>query len=242
MIRGSAVILFLLLFFCQSFAQGQVARPAWRSIAAVGYWHGSSDLNDYYASVLDHYRELGIPIPLQRGFGRTVFIDAGVLYSTIASLQIGFSAGVRYTPASAGYEDFAGILRIDGSMYSYSLSLVMIHELAKIGGLPFLLTFEPGVAYSTVAITKELQFTGRPQFNEQGEWRGSAWGYHFRILLGTSVPLGPFTAGLHAGYQKGIGRVGNGTATGTGWMIAGGVPPFLNQEGPVMLLRLGYVL
>ena len=240
--RWSAAVCFSVLLTSPSFSQQYVASPYWQPFVAIGYWYGPSDLNDYYSTVLDYYRASGIPVPLQMRFGRTFSIEAGLLFSRIAPIQVGVSVGFRFTPAYSDYEDFAGVLKIDGAMYTYSVSLGMSDILMNLWGLPLILTLEPGITRSSVAITNELRFSNQPQSNDTEEWDGHAWGFQFRFLLGTSVPVGPLMASLHVGYQKGVAAVTDGSTASNGWMINGYGPIHLDQEGPIILIRIGIKL
>ncbi len=240
--RWWVALLPAILLMSQSFAQEYAATSYWRPFVSVGYWYAPSDLNDYYSIILDYYRERGVPIPLQSKFGRTFCIDAGVVYSRIQPIEIGLSAGFRYAPAYSGYEDFAGVLKIDGSIATYAISFVMHDNLMSVWGRPLILTVEPGITYTNVSITDDLHFKNLSQFDEKLQWAGSTWGFQFRFLLGTAVPVGPFVASLHAGYQKGVARVTEPATTDTGRMITGRRAASLDQEGPMILFKLGFNL
>jgi hypothetical protein len=231
-----------LLSLVVSPAAGQVADPRWHAEMAVGYWYAQSDLNDFYSSVLDSYRQRGIPIKLQSKFGKTFSLDGGLLFSRIASVQIGVSAGFRYSPAYSGYEDFAGSLNVNGSISSLVIGLVMHGHMTDLWGYPIILTFEPAAIHSSVELTATTRFTSLPQYSNEIRWSGSSWGVQFRALLGTFVPVGPFLAGLHAGYQRGTLRVTNGSPAQSSLLGLGSGLVIADQGGPVVLLRLGFNL
>ena len=239
--RLSATPIFLILMMSTCFAQQRAASPEWQAFVGVGYWSAPSDLNDYYSASLDFYRQHGVPIPMRSRFGRTFSLDGGLLYSRISTIQIGLSGGIRYSPAYSSYEDFAGALKVNGSIYSLVVSLVVHDKISELWGWPLILTVEPGLVHSSVAITAQSRFNGLPQFNDEIEWTGSAWGFQFRGLLGTSLPVGPFVAGMHIGYQISHAKMTNGGGA-SGWMIDTNGSILLDQDGPILLLSLYFTL
>ena len=209
----------------------------------AGYWSAPSDLNDFYAKVLAYYQQRGIPIPMQAHLSRSFLLEGEALYSRIPELQIGVSAGYQYSPAYSGYEDFAGTLRVDGSISSMVLSLVVHWKvLGFLWGQPLIFTLEPGLIRSSASINVQSDFHDWPQSNEESRWAASAWGIQIRGLLGTSVPIGPFVVGMHAGYQKSLVSASNGSADAPELMTGTDGAVSLDREGPLLLLEVGLTL
>jgi hypothetical protein len=226
----------LLLISIVSGANAQLKEGETRfwTFISVAYWGAGSDLNDYYNEVLGYYRDNGIPIPTQTAFGTTLCINGGILVCRTGTIKLGISLGYRYSPAYSSYEDYAGTLKVNGSIHTYEIGLVIKATMAEWWGFPVILSFEPGLGHMYATITQDLKYFGTPQLNFDAKWTNSAWGYHCRMMVGTSLPVGQFDLGLNAGYQASWTESTNAQEFN--------LPMILNEAGPVLLVSLGFTM
>ena len=214
-----------------AFSQHAEGDVHWWPFFSVAYWSADSDLNDYYKEILGFYRDNGIPIPTQTDFGKTLCINGGILMSRKSTIKIGVSFGYRYTPAYSSYADYAGTLKVNGSINSYEIVLVLKATMAEWWGFPVILSFEPGIGNMYATITEDLKYPGASQFNYVSKWTASGLGFQVRMMLGTSLRTGLFDVGLNAGYQASLNEANN--------VREHSVPMSLNQSGVVFLVSVG---
>ncbi len=195
----------LFITFChEAFSQvEQTEVPTrWKLFASVGYANTTSNnLNDYYNLIVDSYRLNGIPIPTQVPFGRTALVNAGFLVTRLESVWFGLCVGYAYSPAYSNYEDYAGTLKINGSISSYEVSLKIRANVATIGVFPVVISAQPGISYVTSSIEQHLRLSNVPELNYDLKWSSVAWGPFAQAMGGTSMMLGSFDMSLDVGYK-----------------------------------------
>lgn len=186
----------------QSYAQTYVARNLWQPFISVGYGAETfGDMNSYYDGIVGFYRNQGIQVPTQTDLGRTVEARAGILYSRIKPIWIGLSLGYSYSPAFSYYNDYAGTLKINGSVRSFDISLVVQHTLTRIMDFPLVLDAIPGVTHVSYLVTQDIEYANYPQDNYHSTLSDNVWGPSLKLILGTRVPLGNWRLSAGVGYD-----------------------------------------
>ncbi len=198
---GTCLLLSLFLSHANAQTQTEEFPVMWDVSAFISYSDAiSKDVRDYYRSIVTSYRALGVPLPTQVEFGRTVGIGASVNVSRVNSIWAGFAIGYSYSPAYSGYSDYSGTLRINGSITSLDLLLNLKIVFLRPGDFQVYAVISPGANYSVATITQALDFVSDPKKNVDRQWSESAWGPLMKTTLGTSVPMGQCTLSLSGGY------------------------------------------
>ncbi len=209
---GKTIIFLFIIILQITLSQEEPTPTVWKSFISVGYTGAvPNTVRDYYNSVVDSYRSKGIPIPTQRTFGTTAVLHGGILISQMEHLWIGCSAGYSYSPAFSNYKDFAGTLKINGTVNTYAVSLKIVATAATIGELPIKLTLQPGLSYVSLSINRDLKYTDGSNGYEQWKWSASSWGECLQATIGTSMPLGDFVIAVDGGYSGGLNMIGTET-------------------------------
>ncbi len=220
-------ILSLLLQGTNAQVQPQKSPTLWNTFISIDYADAISiDVRDYYKSIVDSYRSAGIPIPTQTEFGRTWGINAGVLLTRLESNWVGISVGYLYSPAHSSYKDYAGTLKIDGSITSVEILFNYKVVLMKTNTFQINAGICPGLNYSVSTISQEVNYFIYPEKNLNKRWSENAWGPSFKATLGSSIPIGEFILSLDGGYLFNLTNVpkdrifqGTKTLTQSGWNI-----------------------
>ncbi len=119
--KKSLIILAVSLFLIQSvFPQQERALKSWKTFVSIGYGSTeSSSFSGYYKSLIDGYRFSGVPINTQREFGPTILANTGFIFNLLENIGAGISFGYLYSPGYSNYKDYAGIVKINGSIRNY---------------------------------------------------------------------------------------------------------------------------
>jgi hypothetical protein len=195
----------LLGFIGQTASSRQYMHPTlWKTFVSIGYANAaSSDIGDHYAKIVNSYRFEGISIPTQTPFGRTIMVNAGFLFTRLEDIWFGLSIGYLHSPAYSSYKDYAGTLKINGSISSYELTLKVKATAMRIGNMPIDITVQPGFDRTYSFITQELRYYDLPQYNYNAKWSTGSWGPCLQGTVGTSLPVGKFFVSLEGGYRFG---------------------------------------
>ena len=168
----------------------------------VGYSNPTpNNVHQYYDLILNSYNSAGIPITRQMEFGSVLILSGGILLTRIEDIWTGLSLGYSYSPAFSSYKDFAGTLKIKGVINSFDISLKTQATLTKVGNVPIHVSLEPGLNYTSTAITQELTYYNYSAYNYNSKWSASGWGPCATGILGSSVELGGVTALVECGYR-----------------------------------------
>ena len=194
---------FLISFLVQAACSQIKVQPAiWTTFVSAGYANESPTyVRNYYDNLVDSYREKGVPLPTQLEFGRTVVADAGILFSTKKNIRIGFTAGYSYSPAHSNYQDYAGTLKLNGSVNALEIAFKGQFTTVEIADVPIYLDIQLGVCQNSASIMQELRFIDFSENNFDSKWSASAWGICSQLTFGVPVRLGDFTLVLEGGYR-----------------------------------------
>ena len=174
----------------------------WKVFVSAGYANvKSADIENYYSSIVDSYRSLGVPIPTQTPFGRTAIISSGCEITLIRGVWTGISISYLYSPAYSNYADYGGTLKIKGNVNTADISIIFETELQKFGIFPLILHIQPGLCYTHTFVIQQFRNFSSPQMNLDEQLTASAWGPSGQMMLGTSVPVGTFTMSFLGGYR-----------------------------------------
>jgi hypothetical protein len=197
------LIIILLACLLQTASSQEDKYPMlWKTFVSIGYANAaSSNVSEYYDLIVDSYRHNDIPILTQTPFGRTVLVNAGFLFTRLEDIWFGLSVGYSYSPAFSNYEDYAGTLKVNGSVNSFEISIKFQYIPEKIAGLPIIISAQPGISYASSSITQELRSNDFPELNYDSKWSTDAWGPCFQGTIGTSVPWGKLSILLEGGYR-----------------------------------------
>ncbi|HUI29451.1 MAG TPA: hypothetical protein VLX91_04470 [Candidatus Acidoferrales bacterium] len=196
-----------LFVFRPAFSQNYIPIDIWQPFISVGYESASTgDVSIFYHNIVQSYRDQGIPVPTQTDFGRTLAVNGGFLYCPIASIWFGLSMGCLYSPAFSDYQDYAGTLKVDGSVVTYPITIITQYKLTDVGSFPILIIVKPGFSYFASKITQDLEFAGSPQNDFHSKISSYSWAFCIEAGLGTSVQIGRITATIESGYHlSGVG-------------------------------------
>ncbi len=158
-------------------------------------------VREYYDNVVEFYRDNGVPIPTQLDFGRTITADAGIYFKAIKGVRIGFSIGYSFSPAYSNYQDYAGTLKVNGSVNALEIAFRGQFTTVEIADVPIYLNIQLGVCQNSASITQELRFIDFPENNFDSKWSASAWGVCSQLTFGVPVRLGDFILVLEGGYR-----------------------------------------
>ena len=238
-IARSLVLVFLSVNIGAS-QEDSASTTRWYSYVSAGYAYAApSIVREYYDLIVASYQAEGVPISTQTPFGRTIGGSAGVLYSRLKSISVGFSVAYWYSPAYSNYQDYAGTLKVNGSVSSLELSLKILHRFAMIGEFPLNVSVQPGIASSSASIIQDLQFLDSPDLMYHSKWSASKWGPCFQATLGTSLKLTQFTVALEVGYKFVWTIVSESTVESTAGNRMMHEPWNIGQEGVVVLASIG---
>ena len=200
--QGSLCILLLLALLNTAESQQKRYPVLWRAFISIGYADATSGIvREYDDLIVNSYRSDGIPIPTQIPFGRTALINAGILFTQLKDIWFGFCVGYSYSPSYSNYKDYAGTLKINGSINSYELSLRIKASLDQIGDFPITVSVQPGIAHVASSITQELRISDLSVQHYDWNWSASTWGPFFQSTLGISIPVRNFIISLEGGYK-----------------------------------------
>ena len=186
----------------------------------------SGDIRKYYNGIVDMYRSEGIQIPTQTKFGTAAGISAGVLLSRLENIGAGISIGYSRSPAYSIYKDYSGTLKVNGNITSAEILLNLKIMLVKTKGFEADVKICPGVSYTTLKISREINYSMYPDKNLDKSWRDNAWGPSCKAKLGISIPVSDFMISLEGGYTANLNNVpkdrvykNTGMLTESGWNI-----------------------
>jgi len=196
-----SAILFLLLP-CRGVSQVKSPPTTYSLFVSGGYGNTTSaNVSDYYNSIVDNYRAAGIPIQTQTSFGPTVIMNAAILFYLLEDIGAGVSFGYLYSPAFSNYQDYAGIMKIDGAVDAYEVSLKMRYTPVDFGKVSISLSPQIGVCHTQVQVTQEVKFNDFQDMNYNWKMTKKGWGPCLQGTVGGSMRLGEFTIALEAGYR-----------------------------------------
>lgn len=199
-----AYISILLTFLLHQILISQnIERPAkFKTYISIGYSNAaSSNLMDYYNLILDYYHRIGIPIPTQMSFGKTIVLNTGILCTKFEDAWFGLSLGYLFSPAYSNYQDYAGTLKVNADINSFDILLNIQASLDSIGVFPINLHIQPGASYSSFSLIHELNYFDLPQYNYNSSWSVSEWGPCLQGSIGSSVQLNKFVISFEVGYR-----------------------------------------
>ena len=183
-----------------------------KTFITIGYSYSTpGNLEEYYDIVFDAYTSVGIQIPKQTEFGRTLMLNGGLLFSRLETISIGFSFGYLYSPAYAGYKDLCGTLKVNGFVNSYEIALKIKAQMTKIKNLPVFISVQPGVSYASAGITEELKYFDYPQSNFDRKWSTSVWGPSFQTTVGVPIQLEKYVISFEGGYRYSWNKAKDGS-------------------------------
>jgi len=198
------VIVFLSFFAQRAVSQDTLKQGIIDGYASIGY--SISNLDDprsYFDNLLDFYHGYSIPITKQFDFGKTLSLETGILYSDprIEEMRIGVIAGYIYSPAYARYKDYAGTIDVIGSVNSYQLFLTYQKILWENVDCEIYSLFKPGIDYSTLKITQDVNYTELPEYNYHTKVSASGIGFCGEAMIGMSFPAHSVHYSFEGGYR-----------------------------------------
>ena len=199
----------------------------WNAFISVDYAGAvSGDIRNYYDGIVDLYRSEGIPIPTQTKFGTATGISAGVFLSRLKNIWAGISIGYSSSPAYSIYKDYSGTLKINGNITSAEILLNLKILLVKTNGFQADVKICPGVSFTTLKISREINYSMYPDKNLYKSWRDNAWGPSCKAKFGISIPVSDFLISFEGGYMANLNNVpkdrvykNTGMLTESGWNI-----------------------
>ncbi len=200
--RLSLVMILSALTFHNASSQTYIGRNFWQPFISVQY--GSMNFGDVgtmYHHILQTYRDEGVPVQIQTDFGRTVELGGGALYSPIQSMWLGVSVTYSYSPAFSDYRDFAGTLRINGSVRSTQLVFMGGYTLARVAGCPIRAFVKPGYSSFSAVITENLQIPSSAGTIYSRSRSTSTGGPYLEMTVGAWIPVGPLQLSVELGYR-----------------------------------------
>ena len=225
-----------------AYPQPKKATGSFKLFISLGYGNTeSSSLTSFYNSIIDNYRLAGVPVSTQRKFGPTLLANAGLLYM-YEKFGAGISLDYLYSPAFSNYKDYAGAVKIKGSVTSYEIMLFGQYSIGTIGIFPIYIKPQIGFCHAALLITNDINFNDYPQFNNNQKISISGYGPSFQITLGTNVDLKDYFIGFEVGYRFTRVPVSNSTIildTQTGQ-----TPDDLDigEKGLISLISFGFKL
>lgn len=199
------LILTVFLFLFQSvFSQLKRSPKPWRAFISIGYGSTTSDnLSEYYNILVDNYRISGVPIRTQEEFGPTLLANGGIILNILENIGAGISFEYLYSPAFSHYKDFAGTVKINGSIKCYNILLKVNYIPWKIGNLALVLSPQIGACHSSVIMTQEVRFNEFPESNYDWKMSKSGWGPCVQGTIGALINLEEFFVSLEGGFRYG---------------------------------------
>lgn len=195
------LIVMSLIINCNGQTQKKKLPLLYEPFISVGYLNITNNLaTDYYKIILDSYRSMGIPIPTQVDFGSTLSTKGGVYLSLSKTVSIGLALGYIYSNAYSGYKDYAGTLKVNGTIQSYTISFVGRGTITNIADFPLNIFIEAGSSYATASIIEKLLLNEYPQNNLDTKWSAKAWGPFIQSTFGTDFLFGIMTVSPQVGY------------------------------------------
>ncbi|MGE5797660.1 MAG: hypothetical protein ACM339_03885 [Ignavibacteria bacterium] len=201
--KQAFLIFSISLFLHQSlFSQQERTTNSWKAFVSIGYGNTTSDnLSEYYTLLAERYRYNGLPLETQTEFGPTLLANAGIIFNILERIGAGISFGYLYSPAYTNYKDYAGTVKINGSISSYEILLKVHYIPGKIGDFSIVICPQFGASHASVLITQEVRFNDYQQSNYDWKMSKGGWGPCVQATIGTSVNLGEFFAGFEGGYR-----------------------------------------
>ncbi len=201
--KKSLIILAVSLFLIHPvFPQQKRALKSWKTFVSIGYGSTeSSSFSKYYKSLIDSYRFSGVPINTQREFGPTLLANTGFIFNFLENIGAGISLGYFYSPAYSNYKDYAGIVKINGSISNYDILLNVYYIVQEIGKFPIVINPKIGFSHSSILVTQEVRFNNFQEYNYNRKLTNDGWGPCAQFTIGTSVNLGNYYVNLEAGYR-----------------------------------------
>ncbi len=218
-------------------AQGQRLQLA----ATLGVHQFSlSDVKDAYASLVGVYQSNGLQIPVQRRFPANLLVGVEVTRQMAPSVAVGVSADYTWTHAYALYGDTTGRLDLVSTVKLTTLQGVLRVSQARASRLRAYVEVRGGLAFSSVAFTRSVQFL--PPLNTRVTEVLSASGSAPTVegAVGVEYPLGGLRLGAAVGYRyaKISNPSGNDVVNGT-TQNSGSLPLDLNPSGVTIRFRIG---
>jgi hypothetical protein len=204
------VLLPLLLFvFFQIASSRHKEYPTYFDLYfSVGYGNTvSSDVSDYYQSIIDSYRSLGIPIQTQTKFGPTAIGNIGFDFSKLKEISFGVCLGYSYSPAFSNYQDYSGTMKINGSVNSFDALLNVRFIPIYIDTYPCIINARVGCVYSSLKITKEIRFNNFSESNINWDMTTNGFGPEMEATIGTSKEIGSIYIAIEGGYKVSLVKI-----------------------------------
>jgi len=207
------LLLFLILVLvCPAASQEKSPSTMYSLFVSGGYGNTTSvNVSDYYNSIVDNYRATGIPIQTQTLFGPTVIMNAAILCSLLENIGAGVSFGYLYSPAFSNYQDYAGIVKINGAVSAYEVSLKMQYTPVDIGNVSISFSPQIGACHTQVQVTQEIKFNDYSDMNYNWKMTKEGWGPCLQGTIGGSMRLGEFTIALEGGYRYALIKIDDQT-------------------------------
>jgi hypothetical protein len=159
------------------------------------------DIGTMYHHILQTYRDEGVPVSTQTDFGHTIELGGGTLYSPMESMWLGISVTYSYSPAFSDYQDYAGTLRINGSVKSAQLVFVGGYTLARVAGCPIRVLVKPGYSRFSAVITEDIQIPNSVQKGYNRSRSSTTGGPYLEMTVGAWIPVGPLQLSVELGYR-----------------------------------------
>ena len=192
----------LVLMFQSGFSQDKISPTLWKAFVSIGYGSTRSDnLSGYYDALVDNYRSSALPVRTQREFGPTLLVNASIICNLLENIGAGISFGYLFSPAYSNYKDYAGTLKINGSINCYEILLKTYYIPGKVGNFSIIISPQIGVSHSSVIMTEEVRFSDFQQYNYDWKMSKSGWGPCAQATIGASINLGKFIIALEGGFR-----------------------------------------
>ncbi|HVO73280.1 MAG TPA: hypothetical protein VMT35_04600 [Ignavibacteriaceae bacterium] len=196
------ILTICLILFQSLFSQMRSVPDPWKAFVSIGYGNTSADyLSEYYNLIVDAYKYSGVPLKTQTEFGPTLLANTGIIFNIIERIGAGISFGYTYSPAYTNYMDYAGTVKINGSISSYEILFKALYIPGKIGEVSFILSPQIGASHQSVIISQEIRFKELQQFNYDWKMSTGGWGPCIQATAGASIDLGEFFASAEGGYR-----------------------------------------
>jgi len=169
---------------------------------SVGYGNtASANIRDYYNSIVDNYRAAGIPIQIQAPFGPTVIMNTAIILNVLQEIGAGVSFAYLYSPAFSNYQDYAGTVKIDGSISAYEFSLKMRYSPLNFGNISIFISPHINICHTSVVITQDVRTNNYQYMDYNWKMTKEGWGPGLQMSAGPFIRLDRFIIEVEGGYR-----------------------------------------